>query len=340
MLEAGFAASGSPGIAAGVWIEGEDEWVRTAGTSEIRSGRPFLPEEKVRIASITKSFTGTLVLSLLDEGRLTLEDRLDQYVEGIPRGEEITLRMLLNHTSGIFDCDSDPYLLSEIISNPLRRWTPSELVDIALQHPADFAPGEGYRYSNTGFILLGTVIERVTGREIGELMRERILERLGLSATSFPRGPEIPAPHAHGYHRVEGELRDLTGMDMSWDWSSGAMISNLFDLRRWSVELASPTLISPLAQRERLRFVGPEELVPGTETRYGLAIRRFGHYLGHTGTTPGWSSLLYRWGERGISIIILMNTLSRRTVETISRLFVSMANAVDPSSFPYAMTTF
>lgn len=334
VFDEGFSESDSPGMAVGVWVDGKGSWIRSAGKADTQTGQSFLPVDRFRIASITKTFTGTLVLMLVDEGKLTLEDTINSYVSGIPDGDKITIRMLLNHTSGIFDCDDDPDLTPTTLAQPLKEWTPQEMVDIALKYPPYFPPGQGYHYSNTDSILLGMVIEKVTGKKVEGLFKARIFDILGLKDTSFPTGPEIAGTHAHGYYEVEGKLKDVTVMNMSWDWTAGAVISNLYDLRAWVKELAEPTLISDRMQTERLKLVGVKEVAGGVTTGYGLHISKLGGYLGHTGADPGWTSLAYIWPEKGVTVVILMNTLSQKTLDVLSPLFAKLTNAVEPSSFP------
>jgi len=334
VFDKGFSAAGTPGMAVGVWRDGVGSWIRTTGFADTGTQQPFAPKDRFRIASITKTFTGTLVLQLVDEGSLKLEDTIDKYVGGIPDGDKITMRMLLNHTSGIYDCDDDPGLDATILAQPLKQWTPQEMVDIALKYPPYFPPGQGYHYSNTDSILLGMVLEKVTGKKVEELFEGRIITKLGLRDTSFPIGPEIPGLHAHGYYEVDGKMKDVTVMNMSWDWTAGAMISDLYDLKAWEKELTDPTLISDRMQKERLKFVGEQEVAPGVTTGYGLAIGKLNAYLGHTGADYGWTSLAYRWPQKGVTVVILMNTLSDKTIGTISKLFVNLANVVAPASFP------
>lgn len=317
-----------------VWVDGKGSWIKAEGKADTEKGQPFLPKDRVRIASITKTFTGTLALMLVDEGVIKLEDTIDKFVSGIPDGDKITIRMLLNHTSGIFDCDDDPDLVPTLLAHPLKKWTPQEMVDIALKYPPYFPPGQGYHYSNTDSILLGMVIEKATGKQVEELFKTRMFDKLGLEDTSFPTGPQMPGEHAHGYFEVDGKIKDVTVMDMSWDWTAGAVISNLYDLKTWAKELAKPTLISDRMQEERLRFVGEKEIARGGTSGCGLAIGKLGGYLGHTGADPGWTSLVYRWPEKGVTVVILMNSLSEKTIGTLSKLFANLANAVEPSSSP------
>jgi D-alanyl-D-alanine carboxypeptidase len=300
----------------------------------MKTGQTYLPQDRFRIASITKTFTGTLVLMLVDEGKLTLEDPINKYVAGIPSGEKITMRMLLNHSSGIYDCDDDDAFFQEVLTHPLKQWTPRQVVDVALKHPPYFPPGQGYHYSNTDSILLGMVIEKVTGRKVEALFKTEIFDKLGLKDTLFPTGPRIPGLHAHGYSGEPGKFEDVTLMNMSWDWTAGGVVSNLYDLKAWAKELTDPQLISAAMQQERLQLVGVAESPTGVATGYGLAISKIGDYLGHTGADPGWTSLTYRWQEKGVTVVVLMNSENNDTINNVGVIFKNLANTVEPSSFP------
>jgi D-alanyl-D-alanine carboxypeptidase len=333
-FDKGFSAAGTPGMVVGVWVDGKGGWIRSNGKANTQTGDLMNPGDGFRIASITKTFTGTLVLQLIDEGRLTLDDTIDKYVSGIPDGDKITMRMLLNHTSGLFDCDNAPGLDETILADPLKQWTPQEMVDLGIKYPPYFPPGQGYHYSNTDSILLGMVIEKVTGKKVEALFKTRMFDKLGLNNTYFPTGPNMPSPHAHGYFEVDGKMKDVTVMNMSWDWTAGAVISNLNDLKTWVKELGEPKLISERMQKERLKIVGVKQGSGGVTTGYGLHISKVNEYLGHTGADYGWTSLAYRWPEKGVTVVILMNTLDEKTLGQISPLFANLANAVEPSSFP------
>lgn len=146
-FEDNFEASGAPGMMFGVWTPGES-WVKSAGKADIESGRALKTTDCFRIASVTKTFTAEVVLQLVDEKKISLDDSVDKYIPGIPDGSKITIRMLLNHTAGLYDVDDDPFM-DELIKNPLRKWTPRELLDYAMGHPPVFAPGESMEYSNS-----------------------------------------------------------------------------------------------------------------------------------------------------------------------------------------------
>jgi D-alanyl-D-alanine carboxypeptidase len=232
-LEKSFQESGAPGVVAAVQTP-QYTWVGTLGVADLSSEEPMTPDVHQRIGSLTKTFTGTLLLQAEAEGLLSLEDTIDQYVDNIPNGDSITLRQMANMTSGIASYTEDEQWQNEVFSDTSRVWTPEELAQIGIEDSPLFDPGTEFHYSNTNTVLLGLVLEQVTGQPIGELYRERIIEPLGLQGTSFPDAdPSLPDPHAQGYTlqgQSSGEPVDATNWNPSWAWTAGAMISTVEDL--------------------------------------------------------------------------------------------------------------
>lgn len=198
----------TPGAIVGLWIPGQGEWSIAAGVGDLANGAPCRLDDHVRIASITKTFTATVVLQLVAEGKLALDDRIEQFVAGIPNGNEVTLRHLLSMTSGVYSYVYDPVVSVDYVRDPLLQFPPEQAIEIIRRHgTADFAPGEKVVYSDSNFMLLGFVVEQATGRMIGEEIEARVLAPLGLTGTSFATTPDLPEPFLHGY------LADKPGED-------------------------------------------------------------------------------------------------------------------------------
>lgn len=188
----------------------------------------------MRIGSVTKTFTGTLILQLAQDGELSLNDKINEYVPGIPNGKKITLRMLANMTSGIASYYTDDFL-DQYFGAPETIFTPDELIAFGVSASPIFKPGAEFNYSNTNTILLGKVIEQVTGQPVAAVLQQRILGPLGLTNTSFPdTSPVIPDPHPQGYTLQGGAEPDdptnATDWNPSFGWTAGGMISTLEDL--------------------------------------------------------------------------------------------------------------
>ena len=178
----------SPGALVGVWTGSGTTLVKAYGLARTDPERAMRAGIDFRAGSVTKTFTGNLALQLVDQGRLSLEDPVSKYVEGVPDGERITVRMLLNHSSGLFNYGADMALNETITADPHKVWTPAELVAAAVSNPPYFPPGEGCAYSNTNYVLLGMIVEKVTGRGFEDELAAGITGPLGLGAPTWPRG--------------------------------------------------------------------------------------------------------------------------------------------------------
>lgn len=295
---------GVPGAMAGAWVA-EAAWVGTEGEANTADGEAMRPADKFRIGSITKTFVATVVLQLADEGKLALEDPLEKYVTGFPNGGGIVIRQLLNMTSGIYNYTDDENFWTAVETDPMRKWSPNELVDIAASHEPYFPPGGGWMYSNTNYILLGMIIEKVTGNDVEGELKKRVIDKLGLKATSFPTGPEITGPYAHGYldDPKTGKLKDVTGYDPSHAWTAGAMISNLYDLRTWVEALADGRLLSKKAHGEQMTWV--DTGMPFVS--YGLGVFKLNDYVGHGGSIFGYNSAMFTRSPEKKTVVCMVN---------------------------------
>ncbi|MCX4980563.1 serine hydrolase [Streptomyces sp. NBC_00572] len=268
-----------------------------AGVGNLATGAKVPRDGQVRIGSNTKTFTAVVVLQLVGEGKVDLEASVDTYLPGLVRGEgidgnRITVRQLLQHTSGIPEYSED--ISDEEL--PYRYFEPRDLVDIALKHKAEFEPGKKWSYSNTNYVLAGLIIQKVTGRPLAEEIDRRVIKKIGLRHTYFPAPGDksIREPHPRGYHRTKaGEpLRDFTELDPSAGWAAGQMISTNSDLNRFFGKLLGSDLLLAEAQRTQMRTTVPIE---GTQFHYGLGLMSRplscgGVYWGHGGDIAGYET--------------------------------------------------
>ncbi|MBM6404532.1 beta-lactamase family protein [Phycicoccus sp. CSK15P-2] len=276
---------GFPGAAAAVRDADGKVRTYTAGVSDLETRAPMTADGRVRIASNTKMFTATVVLQLVGEGKVDLDEPVETYLPGIVRGNgndgrEITVRNLLRQTSGLPDYDTivsdNGGSLADIAHT---YFEPRELVDAALAEDSHFAPGSQWEYSNTNYILLGLLAQRVTGRPIGEQVTQRIIEPLGMEDTYWPEVGEqdIRGAHPHGYYADgPGEpWQDLTRMDPSLGWAAGQLVATQQDLGRFMEALLGGELLEP-AQLEEMRDTVPApEFDPGDDAwEYGLGLAR------------------------------------------------------------------
>ena len=294
-----------PGAIVGVWQEGQSDYVEAFGVQDVDTGEPMTPDLYMRIGSNTKSFTTTAILQLVEQGRIGLDDPVASYVSGVPNGEQITIRQLGMMRSGLLNYAeiTIPLLPSE----PQREWTPEELLSISFRQPPLFAPGARFDYSNTNTVLLGVVVEQVTGQPIRDYIHEYILAPEALTQTSFPVGAEFPSPHSHGYWRTSaGEIVDTTDWNISWGGAAGQMVSTLGDLRVWARDLATGTLLTPAIQREREQFLpAPEE---GEGVLYGFGMSDNNGWRCHVGNVLGYVAYPVYLPARQMTLVVLLNS--------------------------------
>lgn len=308
-ISAKLAEMGIPGAVVGVSIPGEIDYLTAVGTSEVATGAPTTVDDRSRIGSVTKTFTGTAVLQLVDQGRISLSDPISRYVDGVPSGDAITLDLLGRMRSGLFDYTDDetflPRLFAEAPTGPdAFAFTPRQLLDVAFAHPLTFAPGSQYQYSNTNTVLLAQVVETVTGMPLGDYFAQHFFGPLGLSATSYPANGFMPEPFMHGYTSApDGGVVDATFWNPSWADAAGKIVSNLGDLKVWAAALGNGSLLSPQTQVQRLQTA---EVIPGVG--YGFAIFNVHGWIGHNGDIPGYATVLVYLPERHATLVVLTNS--------------------------------
>ncbi|MGW3960688.1 serine hydrolase domain-containing protein [Amycolatopsis sp. NPDC005003] len=290
-------------------------------------------DDQFRMGSNTKTMVGVLVLQLVAEHRLSLDDSVEKWLPGlVPDGRNITLRMLLNHTSGLFDYIKDPGALAHVIGADPSPVTPTQLLAVAAQYPPVFTPGARYEYSNTNYIALGLVLEKASGRKFATLLQRRIIEPLGLRDTYLPGNGEsrdgdeladayepdaehlapLLPPGAPAGTSFAGPARGdhvlVTSISPGWAWAAGAIVSTPADEQKFLRALASGKLLRPaqLAEMKKAVVETPDD---PNSARYGLGIEEYhspcGPVWGHTGGVAGYSSQNYTdpTGTRSVSVV-------------------------------------
>jgi D-alanyl-D-alanine carboxypeptidase len=210
----------APGAIVGVWQQGRAPYVRSFGVRDTATRRPMRSDLYMRIGSVTKTFTVTALLQLVDQGKVGLGDPISKYVPGVVSGETITLRQLAAMRSGLVNYSATEAVDRSLTDHPFKAWTPRELLSHAIGEPLLFAPGTAFNYSNTNTILLGLVVERVSGERLGAYIRRHITAPLGMRQTSFPAGTGFPTPHAQGYAdgTPDGRIANATRWNPTWTW--------------------------------------------------------------------------------------------------------------------------
>ncbi|QIK61923.1 beta-lactamase family protein [Leucobacter viscericola] len=258
--------------------------------------------------SITKAFTGTVILQLVDEGKVKLDDPVSKYVDGVPNGENITIRELGNMRSGLANYSSNPKLGEMLSKDPSREPAVSELLDLSFSEPANFRPGEKYEYSNTNTLLLGEVIEKVTGKPWQDEVKSRIETSLKLSSVEY--GFTDPNLDATGYEVANGKVVEaLPVVAPGWLGAAGALTGTASDLATWGRALGSGSLIDKATQQERLDQFGSTEDDPKSPEydRYGFTMGEIDGWVGHTGTGLGFQGLVMYDAKSERVIAILVN---------------------------------
>ncbi|WP_229343170.1 serine hydrolase domain-containing protein [Streptomyces flavotricini] len=299
--------TGMPGLNIGLWMPGRGVYEKSFGIADRQTGAPMKAGLHSRIGSVTKTFTVTGLLQLVDQGEVGLDDPISRYVSGVPGGNSITLRQLADMRSGLFDYTTDKKWLDGLRADPHRTYTPRQLVDVAFGHPPNFKPGAKWEYSNTNTVLLGMLVEKVSGQSLADYLREHVFAPLKLKATSLPGDSAMPDPHAHGYtdFTPKGTVADATNWNPSWAWAAGAVISDLDDLHAWAPALADGRLLTPKTQAERLRTL-PIGAAPGAS--YGLGILDFNGWLGHNGELPGYETIAAQLPAEKATLVVLVNS--------------------------------
>jgi D-alanyl-D-alanine carboxypeptidase len=314
--------SGFTGVTMRVHDEG-GEWVGSAGVRKLGESAKPPTNGHVRIGSSTKTFTATVVLQLVAKGTIGLDSPVAHYLPGFGLDPKITVRMLLQHTSGVFNFTGEYYddgtfapgipattAGQEWVDNRFKTYRPDELVRLALSKPARFEPGTDWTYSNSNYVVARLLIEKVTGHSLAEEMQRLILGPLGLSDTVVPgTSPEIPEPHPHAYYRYEDAGRqktaDVTRQNPSWIATGGDMVSTTRDLHTFISALMGGKLLPPPLLAEMCK--------PHPKVGYGLGVfvqdadQDGGTVITHNGGMAGHAALMYSTPDGSKTLTAALN---------------------------------
>ena len=323
------ATSKIPGMLIGIWAPDRNlVWVRGKGKSNTATGEKPDSSMKFRIGSITKTYTYTVLLQLVDEGKIKLTDTLSKFMPDFPKADSITIRMLCNHTSGIFDYTSTTEFANMLMTQPLKKWTSQELIDLVKTYPFYFSPGTNFEYSNTNTIIAGKIVEQITGNPVVSEIQRRVLASLDLVNTIYPADNIIPGHFIHGYGWSDTDTTDVAeAYDPSMAGCAGAMIADIYDLKYWVEQLYQGSLLSAATQAQRLTVVP----APGEDCEdYGLGIM---HKInppmwGHTGTIPGYKNWAGYCPTKNVTIVISYNATSSKPMVLACRLMNIYLGAV------------
>jgi D-alanyl-D-alanine carboxypeptidase len=305
--------NGIPGISAELIFPDGSTWSDADGLAQLDPPVAATPSTLYVVGSMTKTFVTTLVMQLVEQGKMGLDDPLANWLPDYPNAANITIGELLSHTSGVHDFFENSSYTQLVIRDPLRVWTPQETLD-SLVGPPYFDPGTGYHYSSTNFILLGLVLEQATGKQMGALLRQRLFKPLGLDHTYFqdaahapPAGAALGHSATTGADITDGTTYRPTTSEATVAWSAGAILSDVGDIATWCRALYGGQLLAPdsLAQMENYDYS------PYSEETYGLGTRTRlfdgERMFGHTGSLRGFYGAMWYYPDSQLTVVVLDN---------------------------------
>jgi D-alanyl-D-alanine carboxypeptidase len=305
-------AGGVPGVVV-ITRRGERIGQITAGLANTGAQTPMRAEDRFRTGSLTKTYVATVVLQLVAEGKFALDDSVERWLPGIvPNGNRITIRQLLNHSSGLPEFDQDPRVLKPYLAGNLSyHWSPRALVKIALTHKSLFAPGDRYSYSNTNYLIVGLIVEAASGHSLATELKQRIFTPLHLRATSFQTRPGLSGRYAHGYFTIgKPPAADISGLS-PYPWAAGAIVANGADTATFYRALLRGKLLHGAQLREMKTTLseGSKSDLPGSRYGLGLESQRLscGRAWGHGGNFPGYLAYTLTSNNGNRQAVVLLN---------------------------------
>ncbi|QLY30111.1 beta-lactamase family protein [Nocardia huaxiensis] len=338
IMQSGIDAGLIPGAAVSIIDPERGTFSRAYGFADAETGRRADVRDRYRVGSITKTFTATAVLRLAEEGRLSLDDHLSGYVDGIPNGDIITLRQLLAMRGGVHDYSRDPEFRPQLDAHvPDRPWTVEDTLRVIRSHPEQAKqPDTATDYSNSEYVLLGLVLEKVTGRPVRDVINS-LAGEYGLTATEYPGDASLSGPSSRGYGFVDDVRTEVTERTPPALWgAAGSLTATVTDLADYARPLAQGYLLRPETQQARTTFVTGTAF--GAPLDYGLGLQREGTWLGHGGSVLGYSAMAFHQPDRKVSIAVTVNQntplYGALLPVTAGSIWWELADALYPDTFP------
>ncbi|MEZ0324278.1 MAG: serine hydrolase domain-containing protein, partial [Fimbriimonas sp.] len=323
-----------PGAVIDLNFPGRGTYRAAKGVTDRATGEPMSLDNHFRVGSNTKAFTGTVILQLVDEGLITLDQKVGTILDGVPNGDNISIRHLLTMTSGLPNYSDIKEFNDRLWSDPYYQYTTQELLDIAYSEDNHPGPGTHYEYSNTNTILLGEIIRAKTGLTVAQAFQTRLFDPLGLTQTSWPTTPVMPTPYAHGYtdDNPTRTIMDATNWNPSWAGAAGQLVSTVDDMATWARSAGTGSLISAEMQRQRLDWIVAEGIPPG---RYGLHIGQSGKWIHHQGELPGYNTIAaYLPPYDGTLVVLTSSNVPYDAMGPAAKIMVAIGEIVAPEYTP------
>jgi D-alanyl-D-alanine carboxypeptidase len=295
-----------PGASVAVVRDGNIILAKGYGMANVELSSPATEQTVYQLASVTKQFTATAVMMLVEEGKVALDEKAVKYIDGLPQAwSHVTVRQLLDHTSGI-----KSYTGVEGFDKMMRKdFSKPDLLKLVTEAPMDFAPGEKWRYNNTGYFLLGMLIEKVSGKEYGAYLKERIFQPLGMGETRVNDLSTVIKNRAQGYTWRDGELKNGEYVSPTQPYSAGALVSTVLDLAKWDAALYTEKVLKRASLDQMWT---PAKLNDGSATTYGFGwavdVYRTRPRRSHGGGIPGFSTNIMRFVDDKLTVIVLTNS--------------------------------
>lgn len=337
-------AGSFPGATVGVVLANGESFGLAVGVSERETKRPMTPGDRMLAGSVGKTFAAATALQLIKEGKIGLDDKIEKYLgreewfARLPNAREITVRQLMNHTSGLVRYEFKEQFTKDLTSNPEKVWKPAELVSYLLEEKAPFEAGKGWDYSDTNYIVLGMIIEKVTGRKFYDEANRRLIRPLKLTDTIPQDGPKLTGV-IQGYAGANNPFGGTDAMIVNgkfainpqFEWTGGGYVSTAHDLARWAKMIYEGKAFAPDLLPQVLDGVAAPML--GRETRYGLGViirkTAAGTAYGHSGFFPGYMTDMMYFPEHKVAVAVQVNTSVGRSLgKPLGRVLVEMMEVI------------
>jgi D-alanyl-D-alanine carboxypeptidase len=310
--------TGVPSASVAVVKGGKLVYTHAYGKARLDPTLAATPDMRYSIGSISKQFTASAILMLQEEGKLTLDDPVGKYIPALTRGDEVTIREILSHTSGYQDYWPEDYVMTPM----LKAETAQQIIDAWAKKPLDFDPGTKWQYSNTNFVIAGRIVEQITGRPLMDFLAERIFRPLGMKSVWNSDEAKLTQADATAYDRYAlGPLRVAPKEGRGWMFAAGELAMTAHDLALWDESLIAETALKPESYKQMFTEV---KLKDGTGTHYGLGVEiqeRNGHRsIEHSGEVSGFVSDNIVFVDDGVAVAVLTNQMAVGAASTIAQM--------------------
>ena len=325
-----------PAVLIGVWDGHGGSYVHAFGKADLATGRPLSVDDHFRIGSNTKTFVISVLLQLVDEGKLSLDDPISRFPLGvdIPNADHITVRELCQMRSGLFEAYDTPEV-DRMNPGPETKLDPRTLIGWAVKQKPYFPPGTAYRYTNTNYLVLGLLVESLTKDTIADQIETRLLKPFHLTQTSYPSSQAMPEPWAHGYGlNAQRQWQDVSGtIPVSLMGAAGEMISDMADMKRWVNLFVEGKTSGAKTQKERLDCLPIGE----GDGKFGLGVACSAGWYGYTGGLPGYNTANFEFPATGATIVAWVTVQADKPKPGVANaIFRDIATIMTPESPPLA----